>query len=554
MIALRPRVTLSLIALLASACAGGAGPAPAPAPAPVAEAPRPAVTATNARADAPPPGWHRLDLDLDHVPGVGSDRALRELLGKRAPKRQVVVAVIDGGVDTAHALLRPNLWTNPREVVGNGKDDDNNGYVDDVHGWNMLGGPTGSINNETLELTRMYGACKGYPAGRGLDKPDAATCTKVAEQFTDKVKESEQTRARIVAVGNAFNRATGLLREALGTPSLTAEKVRSLSAATPALSQAQRIWLQLTEAGLDSAQIAKARESSQSGGSVSLDTMSYSRGIVGDTTPAARKRPWGNNDVTGPDAEHGTHVAGIIAAVRDPSGSGVAGIAPFARIMGVRVVPNGDERDEDIAAGIRYAVDNGATVINMSFGKGFSPGKARVDSAVRYAESKGVLLVHAAGNEGENTDTVANFPVARFQGGGEARTWLEVGARNWRGGADLPATFSNFGAGTVDLFAPGDPIVSTLPGGKTGPESGTSMAAPVVSGVAALLLAYFPELSPADVRKILMETTRKLPDLDVKKPGDPKSMVKFGTLSRTGGIVDAYAAVKAALAKVGATP
>jgi subtilisin family serine protease len=222
--------------------------------------------------------------------------------------------------------------------------------------------------------------------------------------------------------------------------------------------------------------------------------------------------------------------------------------------MGVRVVPNGDERDDDIAAGIRYAADNGAQIINMSFGKPWSPGKPAVDSAVRYAEAKGVLFVHAAGNDAENTDTTSNYPKAQYATGGEARLWLEVGATNWKGGAELPAAFSNYGAKTVDLFAPGDPIMSTLPGGKTGNESGTSMASPVVAGVAALLMTYFPDLTAADVRKILVETSRKLPSQPVKKPGDPSTTVPFGTLSRTGGIVDAYAAVKAALARTATQP
>jgi subtilisin family serine protease len=554
------RSPAALLAFSLAACAGAGTPAPAPAPVAAAPAPAPAPTPAPEPAPAavrvggPPAGWHRLDLDVDKVPGVGSTRAMKELLANRQPRRQVVVAVIDGGVDTAHALLRPNLWTNAREVAGNGKDDDGNRYVDDVHGWNFLGGPKGSINNETSELTRLYAACRGLPAGRGMARPDAPTCTKVSAEFRSKIEEMGQRRAQVENIGNALNRALGILHETLGAGEIEEAKVRALQPASPQVAQARAIWLRLKEAGIDSAEIAKARESSQMGGGVSLDTMSYSRGIVGDTLPDSHKRPWGNNDITGPDAEHGTHVAGIIAAIKDPAGSGVEGIAPMVKIMGVRVVPNGDERDDDIAAGIRYAADNGAQIINMSFGKPWSPGKPAVDSAVRYAEAKGVLFVHAAGNDAENTDTTSNYPKAQYATGGEARLWLEVGATNWKGGAELPAAFSNYGAKTVDLFAPGDPIMSTLPGGKTGNESGTSMASPVVAGVAALLMTYFPDLTAADVRKILVETSRKLPSQPVKKPGDPSTTVPFGTLSRTGGIVDAYAAVKAALARTATQP
>ncbi len=555
--------TLALLAAFVSGCAVAPSATPAPAPAPAIDAPRPAIAASPAPTVAPPVaaarngpplGWHRLDFETDGVMGVGSERALRELLASRQPRRTVVVAVIDGGVDTAHALLRSRLWTNPKEMAGNGKDDDQNGYTDDVHGWNLLGGASGSINEETSELTRLYAACRGLRAGTGIARPDDATCTRLSATYGDKRRELEANRDQLNNVAAAYARATATLREVLGITVLTADRVAALRPTTPSVAQAQRIWQQLAAAGADSAKIAEAIESVGPRATIGLDTMYYGRGIVGDTTPALRRLKHGNADVTGPDASHGTHVAGIIAAMKDASGSGVAGIAPFAQVMGVRAVPNGDERDEDIAAAIRYAVDNGAHIINMSFGKAYSPGKASVDSAVRYADAKGVLLVHSAGNEGEDNDSVAAFPVAAYASGGTVRNWLEIGASSWKSGMELPATFSNYGRATVDLFAPGVDVMSTLPGDKTGEESGTSMAAPVVSGVAALLMAYFPDLSAADVRALITRTARRLPELDVKRPGEESATVKFGTLSKTGGVVDAYAAVKAALGGKVVTP
>ena len=222
--------------------------------------------------------------------------------------------------------------------------------------------------------------------------------------------------------------------------------------------------------------------------------------------------------------------------------------------MAVRAVPDGDERDPDVAAAIRYAVNNGAQIINMSFGKDYSPNKSAVDSAVAYAESKGVLLVHAAGNDGKSLETEPSFPNATLRSGAVAANWLEVGASSWKGLASLAAEFSNYGNTRVDLFAPGADILSTLPGGTTGRESGTSMAAPVVSGVAALLMAYFPELSALDVKRIIIESVRKMPELDVAKPGEGDARIKFGALSRTGGVIDAYAAVKLALSRRTITP
>jgi subtilisin family serine protease len=237
-------------------------------------------------------------------------------------------------------------------------------------------------------------------------------------------------------------------------------------------------------------------------------------------------------------------VAGIIGAVRD-NGVGIDGIAANVRLMVVRAVPNGDERDKDVANAIRYAVDNGAHIINMSFGKAYSPRKDLVDAAVAYAEERGVLLIHAAGNDGEDLEVEPSFPTRSFSGGGGADGWIEVGAANWQVDT-LAAPFSNYGATQVDLFAPGVDILSTVPGDEFDREDGTSMAAPVVTGVAALLMAYFPDLTAADVKRILLESAVPYGDRMVPQPGSG-TPVPFGTLSATGGVVNAYEAVRRAL-------
>ena len=266
------------------------------------------------------------------------------------------------------------------------------------------------------------------------------------------------------------------------------------------------------------------------------------RPIVGDDYNTTAQRGYGNTDVMGPDAKHGTHVAGIIGAIRNNS-VGVDGIAPAVRLMMVRAVPDGDERDKDIANAIRYAVDNGAQVINMSFGKAFSPQKATVDSAVRYADAHGVLMVHAAGNDAENADVKPSFPSPNYVGGGRAQNWIEVGASSWKSGEALVAPFSNYGHTLVDVFAPGVDILSTVPGGYER-DSGTSMAAPVVTGLAALLMDFFPNLTAADVKRIILASAVRHADQSVQKPGG--GAARFGDLSGTGGIVNAYAAIKMA--------
>ena len=540
-----PLRSLSAIALLVlGACARPSTTAPTPvmqppitvsppADPPAAEpAPKVEQGPDSALAD-----WHRRAFETDGILGIGSERAIRELLGNRTPKRQVIVAVIDGGLDTTHAMLRGVAWKNAKEIAGNGRDDDRNGYVDDTWGWNTLATPTGeTIGPETFEITRVYAACRGQPAGRGIAKPSATRCDSVSAAYQEKVQEVTGTLQQVRNIGAALDRVVATLTPLLNGQPLTTATVRAIPASTPPVQQAKSMFLQLAANDITPDVISEARKVYESQAKYSLDTLYQPRGAMLGI---------GSRDVMGPDASHGTHVAGIIGAVRNGQ-SLVQGIAPNVQLMTVRAVPDGDERDEDVARAIRYAVDNGAQIINMSFGKAWSPSKAVVDSAVRYASSKGVLLVHAAGNEAANNDVDPSFPTPVYTDGTRATHWLEVGASSWKGQDQLVAPFSNYGQSRVDLFAPGVDILSTVPGGGVKRESGTSMAAPVVSGVAALLMAYFPSMTALQAKEIMLSTVRTFPDLQVVLPGSPQR-VPFARLSRTGGLVDAYAAVKKAL-------
>ncbi|HEY0930033.1 MAG TPA: S8 family serine peptidase [Gemmatimonas sp.] len=542
-------IALSLIlsATLGACARAGAPPAQQPAPSgqptqPVVQppmtvtpAPPPAAAPDSARAD-----WHRLDAETDGVIGVGSERALRELLAGRAPQRSVVVAVIDGGVDTVHRYLAPSLWKNPKEVAGNGRDDDNNGFVDDVFGWNFSVMTNGeSVHHDTFEVTRLYAACGGQAAGAGIPKPAQPRCDSVRTAYREQVEKVTGTLGQIRNIERTLSQVNDILRQAI-PGEITRARVETFKPTNAMQEQARGIWLQLAENGLDAAAIAEAKEAYESQARYGLDTLFAPHA----TAPSA-----GARDIMGPDAKHGSHVAGIIGAVRG-AGNPVQGIAPNVRLMGVRAVPDGDERDPDIARAVRYAVDNGAQIINMSFGKAWSPQKATVDSAMRYAASKGVLLVHAAGNDAENNDVSPSFPTSVTVDGARVETWIEVGASSWKGKDKLAAGFSNYGKARVDLFAPGEDILSTVPGGGVKRESGTSMAAPVVSGVAALLMAYFPNLTATQVKEILLQSVRKFPGQQVDKPGGEGQRVAFDALSATGGIVDAYAAVKLALQRI----
>jgi subtilisin family serine protease len=542
---MRLPVSYAFPALVLAACAS-AGSTPVPrSPAPAA----PPIVAPRGPITEAPAAWHLLDATADGVPGISARRAYSELLVGKEPQRLVVVAVIDIGVDTAHPDLRPNLWRNPREVAGNRADDDRNGYVDDIYGWNFIGGPDGrNIDDETYEVTRLYRQCTSGSGGGpspSMSVMQREQCGRIVADFQNERAEMTQNVRIMSMLAETMKTALPLLSSAVGGDSLTEARVRALRPTTAALREAQSLYLQISEAGIDPADLEEQSEVVRRLLEFGLNPSFDPRGIVGDDPNDLSERIYGNRDVTGPDALHGTHVAGIIGAVRN-NGLAVDGIAPAVRIMSVRAVPNGDERDKDVANAIRYAVDNGAQIINLSFGKGYSPQKEAVDDAVRHAETRGVLIVHAAGNEGEDAEANPSFPTPIYERGGRAANWIEVGASSWRGGDRLAAPFSNYGARIVDVFAPGVDILSTDVGGGIVSESGTSMAAPVVTGVAALLMGYYPDLTPADVKRIIVGSVVPYRDVMVEKPGEDGVKVPFGSLSAAGGIVNVYNALKMA--------
>jgi subtilisin family serine protease len=548
---------LTAVALLA-ACASAktTTQAPAPAPAPVASVPSPSQPPPSAPVRSfvalteAPRDWQLLDVS-DRVVGISARKAERELLAGKQPRRTVLVAVIDGGIDTAHVGLKAHLWTNPKEVAGNGKDDDNNGYADDVRGWNFIGGKDGKdVQYDLLEVTRLWVRCNRSPNATGptakLPAPDAATCKRATEEYEKVKAENQQMAQQVTQIDAVMTRANEILRKATGTDSLTKEKVMAFQPNSTESQQAKMMWMRLAEAGITPGELADAKKEVESKQKYGLNPEYDPRAIVGDDLANTSERRYGNSDVMGPDAKHGTHVSGIIGAVRGTP-NGIDGIATSVQIMMVRTVPDGDERDKDIANAIRYAVDNGAQVINMSFGKGYSPEKAAVDDAVKYADSKGVLMVHAAGNDGENLAEKPSFPTPVYLSGGRPNNWIEVGASSWKGLDSLAAPFSNYGKAQVDVFAPGVDILSTVPGGGYERESGTSMAAPVVSGLAALLMSYYPNLSAADVKRIILDSATRYADQKVVRPGAQNGeQVLFGSLSVTGGVVNAYSALKLA--------
>lgn len=539
-----------LIGLGLTACAPAAttsAPAPAPA-APVAPAPSfepPVAPPPSPFALASPPdNWWLLDAREDGIPGISLERAYRELLAGRQPRRTVTVAILDSGVDVTHEDLTANVWQNEGETPDNGADDDRNGYTDDVYGWNFLGNPSGeNVNQDTYEVTRLYVECR--------ERNDTSpACEAITADLEARRAEAQGYLEQYRQIAAMLNDVTTTLETHLGVDTLTREAVAGIQTDRVEIRQAQMLFLQMWDAGATPAQIQYGLEVLSNQLEYGFNPDFDSRHLVNDTYENWTERYYGNNDVEGPRANHGTHVAGIVAAERD-NGVGINGIATGVRIMSVRTVPDGDERDKDVANAIRYAVENGADIINMSFGKGYSPQKELVDEAVKFAESRGVLMVHAAGNDAADLGSQNSFPNRFYADGGEANLWIEVGASGWNRAASLAAPFSNYGGGQVDVFAPGLDIRSSVPGDGYEVNSGTSMAAPVVSGVAALIMAYYPELTAEQVKEIILDTAVRFPGESVPVPGGNGRLRPFEELSVTGGIVNAYTALQRADALAG---
>jgi subtilisin family serine protease len=520
-----------------------------------------------------PKGWHLMDQKDSGYYGISMDKAYAFVQSKKLKSTPVIVAVLDSGVDTTHEDLRPILWRNPGEIPGNGIDDDKNGYVDDVYGWNFLGSRDGTnVEKDSYEAARVYHALKSKWEDKDIDpKTLSAADAKEYEMWKKAkqdvmgisanpadLKEMKSGYAQLSFVDSVIQIGDSIIRKDLKKDEYTC---KDLAAYTPTADLAGRVKMIMVSICKDNnkdditnleiledleAQVSQLESEIAKNEAVHTAPKDYRNSIVKDNYNDINDKFYGNNNVmvSNKSALHGTHVSGIIAAARN-NGVGMDGVADNVRIMTVRVVPDGDEHDKDIALGIRYAVDNGAKVINMSFGKGFSPEKKWVDDAVKYAESKGVLLVHAAGNSAMNVDTSWNFPTPVFQDGKRADNWVTVGASGDPKAGGLIASFSNYGKKDVDVFAPGVKIYSTVPGGNTYQNlQGTSMASPVVAGLAAFILEYYPKLTPEQVKYVIEKSTQK-PSGKVIDPGTGEE-VKMSELSVSGGVINAYEAIKLA--------
>lgn len=505
-----------------------------------------------------PKGWHLMDIKDNGYYGISMDKAYEFVKSKNLKSSPVIVAVIDSGVDTLHEDLNPVLWRNAKEIPGNGIDDDKNGYVDDVYGWNFLGGRDGSnVEKDSYEAARVYHKLKTKWAEKEVAKSSLTSADLKEFEMWSKAKENvigDINPLDVIQVKRMYKdmkAGDSLIRQELGKDEYNCKDLVDYSPTADITKRVKRILVNICRANSDE-EISNVMIMDELEGdirkfeAVDRAPKPYRSEVVKDNYNDFNDKFYGNSNVmvSKSAALHGTHVAGIIAAVRN-NGLGMDGVADNVKIMAVRAVPDGDEHDKDIALAIRYAVDNGAKVVNMSFGKGLSPEKKWVDEAVKYAEGKGVLLVHAAGNSHQNLDTTLNFPTAVYEDGIKATNWITVGASGDPQAGGFTANFSNYGKQQVDVFAPGVKIYSTVPGGNTYQNlQGTSMASPVVAGLAAFILEYYPNLSPQQVKSVIEKSTKN-PGEKVKDPGTGEE-VDLADISVSGGLVNAYEAIKLA--------
>ena len=501
-----------------------------------------------------PKNWHQLDLKTDGYYGISLKQAYQLLKGKKS--KTVVVATIDSGIDTAQVDLQGILWTNPKEIPGNGIDDDHDGYVDDVHGWNFLGGPNGKSDfNETTEEIREYFKLKdkylNTTEATATNKKEYAYWLTVKAVHDSTIAKSSDELKQLSPIMNALEVTSGVIKKTLqltADAAFTQKDLDKITSTNDTTTQSKNIWSMIFQQEGDGSNSTKvladlSEELTKDNNDINPDLDSRKH-IVGDNPDDNSNPHYGNNILKYEDCSHGTGVAGLIGAKRG-NGYGIDGVADNVRIMAIKAVPNGDEYDKDISNAIRFAVDHGAQVINMSFGKKLSPHKDWVDAAFKYAAAKNVLLVMAAGNDNQDVDKTPTYPNDTFADGSgtDAGNVICVGASSAKLDEKLPASFSNYGKKNVDVFAPGVKVTSIDKDAEFNTADGTSFASPITAGIAALVLEYYPHLSARQLKQVILASAKPLIGRKVILPGTADKMVDFTSLSKTGGIVNAYKAL-----------
>lgn len=469
--------------------------------------------------------WQNLDLKTDGVFGISTEKVYKELL-KGKTSHTVIVAIIDGGIDTNQEDLKQVIWTDPKTGI---------------HGWNYLGAETGK--EDITKLVANKSAL--FDSLAFMEVPTTLQAAfKAHRELSPALESKVYIMKKLIAELDSVRLCADTIVKNMGKENPLIDDFKTYQPQNQNQERVRKIMLRRMSFYPD----WKTYQGAEITDILNKASYHLTHGLNADNNEADTAT--GNKDVSfdklgplrepGGTAYHGSHVAGIIGAVRG-NGTGVDGVADNVKLMMLKNIGNIRElRDRNFALAVRFAVDHGAKVINMSFGKPYTWDKKDVDAAVKYAMEKDVLMVCAAGNNGEDIDEKPNYPNPVYpNGSGRAKAWLEVGASNIKDDENLATNFSNYGKRTVDVFAPGVAIYSTLPYNQYDYYSGTSMATPVVAGLAALIREYYPSLTAIQVKDIIMQSVVKV-NHSVMVGRDK---VPFSELCVSGGIVNAYNAI-----------
>ncbi len=496
--------------------------------------------------------WPNLNWKEDKMLGASVDLAYEKILQNKKAKRTVIVAVLDNGIDFEHEDLAANIWINSKEIPNNNIDDDQNGYVDDIYGWNFLGNSKGeNISKEHFEYTRIYLEYlslieQGYLDSNNLEGKEAEVYKEAEKMYQEELEKREEY---LKSTNNAISLMVNAKKLIKNTYGIDIESIDDLkkvnSAGNPDIRRAKAILFSIYDQGFTMEQFQENKEFNEKYTLQYLNLDLNPREVVGDDPFDIENGGYGNPDVKGPNPDHGTACAGLIGAVRN-NDIGINGVAENVKIMCLRTTPDGDERDKDVALAILYAVDNGAHIINMSFGKQFSPQKEMVDLAIKYAEKKGVLVVHSSGNSAQDLRIDPAFPNETYLDGTNAKNMITVGASSFKPNKRMIAVFSNYGKGIVDILGPGTDIMSLDTGNTYSEHSGTSFSGPIVSGVAAVVWAYYPDLSVEELISLLITSSKTKRPKKVYPPNlsdEKMKKVKLEEICSDGGVVNLYEAL-----------
>jgi cell wall-associated protease len=517
--------------------------------------------------------WHQKDYQQDTIPGISLDKWYS--LNKKRPKsKSIIVAVIDTQIDLKHEDLQGQIWTNLNEIPDNGIDDDKNEYIDDINGWSFTGTKSGGYvvwnRYEYVRIVEKWGPLFKDKTESQIDIQDlnkyneyqrAAKTLEEKDKYYKKWFKSLNYKAAIYSQVKdtlkhffpkedyTYQQLDSLYQECKINDKKFWERRDANDKDLGALINCMMANLEMNQKTLEDINDKQTQLDSVLNKNLNLN---YNERLPIGDNPTILEKGYGNNKVSNTIKgvrtiqDHNTMVSGVIAANRN-NDKGIKGIAQNVKLMPLNISPSGDEHDKDITMAIRYAVDNGAKIINMSFGKEFSMHEDWVLEAFKYAEEHNVLLVHSAGNDSQSVDENPSYPRDFIHDGLKeiCSNYINVGSITHKLDSTFISYFSNYGKQNVDLFAPGDEIYTTGAGNIYKTESGTSFSAPMVSGTAALIWSYYPKLTVAEVKQIILDSGTAY-NIEVLVPGTKDKKVPFSELSKSGKVLNVYNAMQLA--------